>query len=107
MYVKCHVLFPGDPTVFGNLPLPVTCEEAVQESITKRSYNGYCPSVGQFILIITPLLDKDSTTITKRSYNGYCPSVGQFILITTPLLDKDSTTIPKRSYTVRPSVSLS
>lgn len=36
----------GDPTVFGNLPMPVTCEEAVQESINKRTYNGYCPSVG-------------------------------------------------------------
>ncbi|RUS70213.1 hypothetical protein EGW08_022023 [Elysia chlorotica] len=36
----------GDPTVFGNLPQPVTCEEAVQESIRKRSYNGYCPSIG-------------------------------------------------------------
>ncbi|GFO11259.1 tyrosine aminotransferase [Plakobranchus ocellatus] len=38
--------FSGDPTVFGNLPLDATCEEAVVESLHNRKYNGYCPSVG-------------------------------------------------------------
>lgn len=36
----------GDPTVFGNLPMPENCEVAVTEAVKKRSFNGYAPSIG-------------------------------------------------------------
>ena len=52
MIVFIHVHVPsGDPTVFGNLPQSVTCEDAVQESIVKRTCNGYCPSVGELFFL--------------------------------------------------------
>ncbi|CAG5133418.1 unnamed protein product, partial [Candidula unifasciata] len=36
----------GDPTTFGNLPISEICEKAVIESVKKRTFNGYAPSVG-------------------------------------------------------------
>lgn len=36
----------GDPTVFGNLPLDKTVEDAVIKSIKCGKYNGYNPSIG-------------------------------------------------------------
>ncbi|GFS03954.1 tyrosine aminotransferase [Elysia marginata] len=64
----------GDPTVFGNLPMPVTCEEAVQESINKRTCNGYCPSIGyvesrQAVAdyVSTPTSQVDATDVVLTS----------------------------------------
>lgn len=36
----------GDPTVFGNLPVPEHAEEAIVEALKNRGYNGYGPSTG-------------------------------------------------------------
>ena len=37
----------GDPTVFGNLPVPEAAETAIVQALKTRSYNGYGASVGQ------------------------------------------------------------
>jgi tyrosine aminotransferase len=36
----------GDPTIFGNLPLDESIEEAVIESLRTKKHNGYAPSIG-------------------------------------------------------------
>jgi tyrosine aminotransferase len=36
----------GDPTVFGNLPLDESIEQAVIDSIRSKKHNGYAPSIG-------------------------------------------------------------
>ncbi|KAL8603959.1 hypothetical protein ACOMHN_039003 [Nucella lapillus] len=36
----------GDPTVFGNLPVPAAAEEAIIEALKSRKSNGYGPSTG-------------------------------------------------------------
>lgn len=36
----------GDPTVFGNLPVPAAAEDAVVEALKGRKSNGYGPSTG-------------------------------------------------------------
>ncbi|CAC5375285.1 TAT [Mytilus coruscus] len=36
----------GDPTVFGNLPIPEEIDEAVIDKIRSHKYNGYNPSIG-------------------------------------------------------------
>lgn len=36
----------GDPTVFGNLPIPEAAEEAVTDALKNRTFNGYGPSTG-------------------------------------------------------------
>lgn len=36
----------GDPTVFGNLPVPEEMDDAVIDKIRSHKYNGYNPSIG-------------------------------------------------------------
>lgn len=36
----------GDPTVFGNLPVPEVAVEALVASLKTQTFNGYAPSVG-------------------------------------------------------------
>jgi len=36
----------GDPTIFGNLPLPEVCNSSLIDGIEKQKHNGYGPSVG-------------------------------------------------------------
>lgn len=36
----------GDPTIFGNLPLPKIIEDAVVEAVRSKKRNGYAPSTG-------------------------------------------------------------
>ncbi|KAK7114648.1 tyrosine aminotransferase-like [Littorina saxatilis] len=36
----------GDPTVFGNLPVPEAAEDAIIKALKTRTYNGYGPSTG-------------------------------------------------------------
>lgn len=38
----------GDPTVFGNLPVPTEAEDAIIDQIKGKKYNGYNPSIGEF-----------------------------------------------------------
>jgi len=36
----------GDPTVFGNLPMPEVCESALVSALKSKSFDGYGPSIG-------------------------------------------------------------
>ena len=39
---------PGDPTVFGNLPLCQEMLDAVSNSLESGKFNGYGPAIGRF-----------------------------------------------------------
>lgn len=43
---KMIALSIGDPTIFGNLPLDESIEDAVVEAVRSKKRNGYAPSIG-------------------------------------------------------------
>ena len=53
----------GDPTVFGNLKIPLEIEESVIHSVKQHKFNGYGPSIGKSFLFIHFRLNKLILTI--------------------------------------------
>ena len=41
-----NIIFPGDPTVFGNLNPADEVKQAVVDSVHCDKMNGYAPSIG-------------------------------------------------------------
>ena len=47
VFILYLFIFLGDPTVFGNLPVPEEMDDAVIDKIRSHKYNGYNPSIGR------------------------------------------------------------
>lgn len=58
----------GDPTVFGNLPLPDVTTNAVKAAIDKGKYDGYGPSVGyeESRKAIAEYVSTDTSTVEAK-----------------------------------------
>ena len=80
-------ILPGDPTVFGNLPVPEAAEEAIITALKNRTYNGYGASVGyeKSRQAVADYVSTKDTQVQSR--------VSTFVIITA---------LKNRTYTVKP-----
>ena len=46
-------LLTGDPSVFGNLPVHPVISDAVVNSLRSQKNNGYAPSVGMYLNLLS------------------------------------------------------
>ena len=64
--LACMFIFPGDPTVFGNLQLCDTICDAVCKSVRGQKANGYCASIGMFLRVLNNVFCLGSFQMKKK-----------------------------------------